>query len=72
MRGKPATPVGFDPTVRNIPAYAGKTETGCIMAVCVCGTSPRMRGKRFQYAELEYAQRNIPAYAGKTSTGDMK
>ena len=31
------------------------------------GTSPRMRGKPEDHAELAKAQRNIPAYAGKTA-----
>ena len=51
---------------RNIPAYAGKTNSSWLSAWAVAGTSPRMRGKPWFALTLNTPLGNIPAYAGKT------
>ena len=62
LHGRPTSPHD----VRNIPAYAGKTEAILRPEATRAGTSPRMRGK-LDLAKLRHsAGRNIPAYAGKT------
>ena len=72
MRGKPRHALEKIAPTRNIPAYAGKTAMRAWGLVGLCGTSPRMRGKLYQYGKEHDSDRNIPAYAGKTDTNQSR
>ena len=51
---------------REHPRVCGENAMVVISFSMVSGTSPRMRGKRFESGRGHDRTRNIPAYAGKT------
>ena len=66
MRGKHPKFLKSSALLRNIPAYAGKTEVSKAYMLFMQGTSPHTRGKPAELLKLSTQKRNIPAYAGKT------
>ena len=67
MRGKPTEVARAAQSVRNIPAYAGKT-TSDFRSTSAFPEHPRVCGENPGYGVFDGSdKRNIPAYAGKTS-----
>ena len=67
--GKTESEAGYDPHIQEHPRVCGENSENFMVIILSLGTSPRMRGKQYQFDTAFLIWRNIPAYAGKTAKG---